>query len=202
MENASKALIMAAEVLVGVLIITFGVIMVRAFSNYGAATTASMDDTKRTTFNNQFTKYYDSTTITIHDIITISNLAQENNYLNEYVKKDANGKYVLKDVNDSHPYYINVEIAEKTKLKPLETSQSIKATNLKNLLKNIESLSESEVQQVLKYLSLSATKEADGTIKYDQLYFKVKEIRYDPDTKLVNYVSFEPVKEVYLDLSK
>lgn len=202
MENASKALIMAAEVLVGVLIITFGVIMVRAFSNYGAVTTASMDDTKRTTFNNQFTKYYDSETITIHDIITISNLAQENNYLNEYVKKDANGRYVLKDINDSRPFYITVEILGKGNLKPLETSQSIKLTNLKNLLTNMELLSESEIQQVLKYLALSATKDADGTIRYDSLYFKVKEIRYDPDTKLVNYICFEPVTDVYLDLSK
>ena len=202
MENASKALIMAAEVLVGVLIITFGVIMVRAFSNYGAVTTASMDDTKRTVFNNQFTKYYDSTTITIHDIITVSNLAQENNFTYEYVKKDANGKYVLVDTTENYPFYITVEIADKTKLKPLETSQSIKATNLKNLLKNMENLSETEIQQVLKYLALSATKEADGSIKYNQLYFKVKELRYDPDTKLVNYISFAPVDDVYLDLSK
>ena len=146
MENASKALIMAAEVLVGVLIITCGGIMVRAFSNYGAGTTASMDDTKRTVFNNQFTKYYDSTTITIHDIITVSNLAQENNFTYEYVKKDYYNfdegwlfdEYVITEILNDEVEILQITIHNEKKIEKLD----VKGTFTKNQKKIANKINE------------------------------------------------------------
>ena len=57
MENASKALIMAAEILIGVMIISIGVYLFNTLGQYSAETTAEMEETQQAQFNNQFLKY-------------------------------------------------------------------------------------------------------------------------------------------------
>ena len=78
MENASKALIMAAEVLVGVIIISIGVALFTIFSNYSRSTAMQVEQTQIAEFNNNFLKYEDKD-ITAHDIISVANLAKQNN---------------------------------------------------------------------------------------------------------------------------
>ena len=57
MENASKALIMAAEILVGVLIISIAVYLIMTMGEYSANTTSRMEDAQITQFNQQFLQY-------------------------------------------------------------------------------------------------------------------------------------------------
>lgn len=92
MENASKALLMAASILVGVLLISIGVYLFTVFGNSGAKISERITQSQIDQFNAQFTKYEGNTTCRIHDIISVANLAKENN-------SQLNGIY-----------YINVEI--------------------------------------------------------------------------------------------
>ncbi len=79
MENASKALIMAAGILIGVLILTLAVFL---FTDFGATSQgiySQMEERQLTEYNTQYTVYAGRTDITIYDIISLANLAQENN---------------------------------------------------------------------------------------------------------------------------
>ena len=59
MENASKALIMAASMLLSVMIITVGIVLFRSFGSTGSDIIDKMSQTQITEFNNQFYKYKD-----------------------------------------------------------------------------------------------------------------------------------------------
>ena len=94
MENASKALIIAAGVLLGIMIISVGVVLFRSFGSSGAEIMGYIERVQVAEFNNQFYKYYGKVTnynettkqyeestikVTSHDIVSIANLAQKNN---------------------------------------------------------------------------------------------------------------------------
>ena len=58
MENASKALIMAATVLLGLMIISVGVALFNTFSEFSRDTLEKVADKKVAEFNNNYIKYY------------------------------------------------------------------------------------------------------------------------------------------------
>lgn len=78
MENASRALLMAGGILLGVLILT---LMVTLFIS-AREMSSGYDDQKQSEavqkFNVNFTKYI-GRNLTIHDVVTICNFAKENN---------------------------------------------------------------------------------------------------------------------------
>lgn len=92
MENASKALMIAAGVLVGMLILSLGVYLYYSLGTYITANQETMNANELSQFNTQFIKYinYQEQTgpidrdkiefeLTIHDVVTAANLAYENN---------------------------------------------------------------------------------------------------------------------------
>ena len=87
MENAVKALLMAAGVLIGMMILSLGVSLYTSLSGYVESTQNEIIANEIRQFNNQFTKfinYNEDTnamefTLTIHDIVTAANTAYENN---------------------------------------------------------------------------------------------------------------------------
>ena len=105
MENASRALIMAAGVLVGVLLLSLAVYLFTIFGNFGSEMTTQMNEKNLSEFNAQFTKYESyqdengkwQNTCRAQDVVTIANLAKENNNKYEYTVSDANtGYYYVK----------------------------------------------------------------------------------------------------------
>jgi len=82
MENASKALLMAAEVLIAILIASLFALFFSTMSEY----TKSYEERKQTeelqAFNNQFEKYIGGATA--QDVVTVINLAKEYNEKMEY----------------------------------------------------------------------------------------------------------------------
>lgn len=119
MENASKALLMAASVILGLMIISVGVALFNSFGGSSASIMNKIEKNKIAEFNNQFLKFYGETTeenektgkeeivpikLTIHDVITLANLAKKNNI--EYEVQDQNG---WKD----NSYYIQVTLMKK-----------------------------------------------------------------------------------------
>lgn len=80
MENASRALLMAASVLVGILIISIGVALFSSFAGSSKNIIDKIEENKITEFNNKFFKYYgEGKEVTAHDVITIVNAARQNN---------------------------------------------------------------------------------------------------------------------------
>lgn len=99
MENASKALLMAAGVLIGILILS---LIVYLFANFGMAS-AEVHKQKDTNdinrFNTQFTSY-EGKECNIQDVVSAANLAIDNN------------KNYSLDAADGNNYYITVNITE------------------------------------------------------------------------------------------
>lgn len=85
MENASKALIMAGGVLIGILIISLAVYLFTDFGSTSAQINAQNSQKQITEFNSKFTSYEGykdkdgNWKITIYDIITLASYAKENN---------------------------------------------------------------------------------------------------------------------------
>ena len=89
MENASKALTMAAGVLIGVLIISLAVYLFVDFGTTSAEVNKQNEKQKIVQFNSQFTSYEtEEKTWTIYDIITIAKYAKENNEYYEDSSED------------------------------------------------------------------------------------------------------------------
>lgn len=89
MENASKALIIAGIILIGVLLLALMVYFFTSASGLRSAYSNNINNTRITEFNTKFTKYnitkeqYKNSNgrdyVTIHDIVTLVNYAKEFN---------------------------------------------------------------------------------------------------------------------------
>lgn len=84
MENASRALLMAASVLVGVLIISVGVALFNSFGGSSKSIIIKLEESKIHEFNNNFLKYYGKDVeVTAHDVVSMANVAKQANKKNE-----------------------------------------------------------------------------------------------------------------------
>ncbi len=100
MENASNALLIAGAVLIGIMVLGVGVYLVNAFGASSRQINSQIEEAKIAAFNYQFTKYEGIDKIKAHDIVTVCNLAKENN-------KNRYGY----DLETSSPFYITVKVA-------------------------------------------------------------------------------------------
>ena len=99
MENASKALIIAGEILIGVIILS---ILAYLFSRAsGSSQSYSEAEQKKVldAFNNKF-EIYNRNNLIIHDIITVANLAKQFNNENQLTREsDAYIQVIFDDQN-------------------------------------------------------------------------------------------------------
>jgi len=79
MENASKALLMAAGVLIGILLISLAVYLFADFGATSAKINAQNAQKQVSQFNSKFTSYEGKDGLTIYDVITVIGYAKENN---------------------------------------------------------------------------------------------------------------------------
>lgn len=92
MENASKALLMAAAVLFGVMILAVGTFLFFSLGQYGRGIEEDKENVRISAFNSNFTKFEGAKSVTIHEILGLANLAIENNQKYELLKADAGDK--------------------------------------------------------------------------------------------------------------
>ena len=120
MENASKALLMAAGVLMGILILSLAIHLFVSFAMTSAEMHGTIENNRLSEFNSQFTSYEAKDNITIYDVITIVNLAKENN------------KYFDLNTQTNDNFYIRVDLKN-----PTENNIEKRDENfLNNLIKN------------------------------------------------------------------
>lgn len=146
MENASKALIIAAEVLIGVMILSIGAYLFAKFANYSKENYQIIEDRQIAEFNNQFLKYTGNNDCTIHDIASLANLAQKNN--KEYGVENETG------YSANLPYIqVDLEGYEHLEKYGLESSNVYKDKSLVDLIKQYDLKSNNEVQyfECVKY---------------------------------------------------
>lgn len=93
MENASKALLMAASVLIGILIISLAIYLFVSFGSTSAEVHKQNEVQQIAQFNSRFTSY-EQKTCTIYDVVTLANLATENNIYYELTSRQRNSKNV------------------------------------------------------------------------------------------------------------
>lgn len=103
MENASKALIMAASVLIGILILSLVVYLFTSFAGTSAQIHEENAKKQIDQFNSQFTSYVGKEGITIYDVVSVANLATENNRYYEFGKRTS-----VPDANNVKDNYISV----------------------------------------------------------------------------------------------
>ncbi len=115
MENASKALLMAAGVLIGILILSLAVYLFATFGSASAELHKENEQNQINQFNSQFTSYVGKDNVTIYDVITAANLATENNINYEYTKRNTPGdgkdsyisvQFINSDISDYNGRYI------------------------------------------------------------------------------------------------
>lgn len=143
MENASKALIMAAGVLLGVMLISFAVYLFSTFGSYSNDVYLQMEERRMDAFNSQFTKYYgteqrenpyDSNSdkyyngpilCTVQDVVTIAKLARDSNA--KYGVYEDNPNYISTNPNEM---YVTVNLLSITKGNNIENWTENQFTNL------------------------------------------------------------------------
>ncbi len=113
MENASKALLIASGILIGILILTLMVSLYFIFSQYAKETQDQIAKKDIQTFNQEFLKYDGRTNLSIQEVVSIKNQALEHN--NSYSNYNVTTS-VYNGTND----YIGVYIQNK----PILTSDS------------------------------------------------------------------------------
>lgn len=118
MEDAVKALLIAAGVLICVMIITLGIALFSSLSQYVEDTQNRIEENALQKFNEQFTKYINCEDLTIQDIVTVANIAYENN------------KNYNLTVQNGYNYYVTIKIGNTQ-----EIQETIK-DNTAQLLKN------------------------------------------------------------------
>ena len=96
MENASKALLMAGGVLIGILVLSLAVYLFATFGADSRRIQAQIDERQLTQYNAQYTIYDGRSDITIYDIISVANLAKENNdYYNSFSDYESEYKVTV-----------------------------------------------------------------------------------------------------------
>lgn len=173
MENASNALIMAASVLLGLMIISVGVALFTSFSDFSATAYEEMQEKQLLEWNNKYLQYYGDISnvdskgrvttspivVTAHDIVSVSNNAKQNNIYYELDKTSS---------GNENMYYVQVVVKDNSKT-----------------YANFESLTDTEKSNFLRDNSLT---EENGELVQKQ--YKCSNAKISKVTKRVYYIEF------------
>ena len=121
MENASKALLMAASVLIGVLVLSLAVYIFVSFGTTSAELHKQQEQQQLIQFNAQFNSY---------DVVTVANLATENNIYHEFEKRVS--------ITTGKDFYISVILKnDANNYVPIERGHNENTTNVINYYNKI-----------------------------------------------------------------
>lgn len=98
MENATKALLMGAGVLIGIMILSLAVYLFVSFGGTAQRIQNQIDQSELDAFNNRFISYQ-AKECTVYDILTVVNMANEFNASNQFGTTSTN--YIQVWVKDS-----------------------------------------------------------------------------------------------------
>lgn len=127
MENASNALLLAAGVLIGVLILSLMVYLFIDFGSTSAEINSQITEQQLSQFNSKFTSYEGQEELTIYDVITVASYANENNI---YYKDNLDNYKIIIYLSNPSTSQIQDNI-ENIKLSLIENDKNLlTSTNL------------------------------------------------------------------------
>lgn len=189
-NNASKALLMAAGVLIGIIMLSLGVYLVTSMRNFSKNYNENLEQQQLAQFNSKFTVFQNRENISIHEIITLVNIAEEFNKTNNI------------EANNRQHINIYVDFSKGKPINLTDTSTYPKTTKYRNnpnqfindLLDGIYIYSiygntvEKEGQFQYEYIEDSNTKK-----KYKKYYncFQYVDCYINPETGRIEYISFK-----------
>lgn len=218
MENASKALTMAAGVLIAILIIALIYVLINNISDLSQQDEQQLIAKQTATFNKDF-ESYDRKLMRGVDLITVINKAIANNekYENEQKIYDINIVFTLKsDVTE-----VTVIVKNNKQVRKAKTIPVFKGNKKIELVDN--KASDRINDDIRKFMKLGVYDEEKGyQIQYDndsygqedktsytKIYngyttfkrkiFKCTKIGYSDDTGRVNYLEYEEIETSNLD---
>ena len=100
MENVSKALIIAGEVLIAVLVLSLAMVVIVKFGKFSANTNKRLSENELNNFNNKFYAFNGRINITADEIASLINFAKENNDLHEVDLTGSFFKFLSKKTGD------------------------------------------------------------------------------------------------------
>ena len=116
MENATKALLIAAGVLIGMIILSMGVYLFSGISSYMSETQEIIENNAINKFNTQFFNYQteENEELSFQDVITVANIAYDNNFENELTGDSYIGDGTTNYVQVTIKGYISPKTGEET----------------------------------------------------------------------------------------
>lgn len=94
MENANKALLIAASVLIGVMLLSIAVYLFSIFGGLSSEISSQLNEKEINEFNAKFYQY-EGKKCRAHDIVSVANMAKENNAQYEYTNTDSVAPYYI-----------------------------------------------------------------------------------------------------------
>ncbi len=184
MENASKALIIAAEILLGVMIISLAVYVFNMFAGYSEERYSKIEETQIAEFNDRFYKFYGTTLnsegvakpieCTIHDIVSLANFAQKHNLEYSLIEEGGQGSDSYKKiagVTTTNSLYVQIDLQGESN--------------------NLELKSNSYLVNLIKQNDLK--EDAEGK-KTETKYYECVVCEPQGGNKRVNYVRFKEIR--------
>ena len=165
MENASKALLMAAEVLIGILILSLMVYLFATFGSDSAKVNKQLEDNKLAEFNSQYDKYVNKDDVTIYDVITVTNLAIENN------------KYYELETSTSGNYYISIYLDRKTGGEDVQNLEKKGQDDLTGIIE-YEELKIVDPTKVTSTYAYKILPKYDCKVEYSNITGRVKIVKF------------------------
>ena len=164
MENASKALIIAGEILIGVLIISLASYIIVQFGTFSRNLNIKMEEAEIMQFNVKFTNYAGRANISSQEVVTIINFAKQRN--EEY------------NVNSNDEFYIDVCIDGKSALNTNINQYLEENKNNTYYYCNLRNVKIINDEQGLKLTAITTN----------------DDITYNFNTQLVNKIDFHEIK--------
>ncbi len=102
MENATKALLIAAGVLIAMMILSMGVYLYYSIGSYVERSQEQIAQQELDKFNTQFYNYQsdENEKFSFQEVVTVANLAYENNIKNEFPIAKFNNNFVLNNIDE------------------------------------------------------------------------------------------------------
>ena len=187
MENASKALLMTASILIGLIILSLGIYLVNTFKSFSQDYNDSMGIQKMEQFNAQFTAFSTRSNVSIHEIMTLTNYAKEFNSIN--------------NIEKGNNQYIKVYITFKEKGKNFNLTDESTYPKNGEYYKNSDKFINSLLDGTYVYSLYGSDVEKNGQYQYDYDEINKKKIYYNcytcknyevnPQTGRVESITFE-----------
>lgn len=186
MENASKALIMAGEVVIAVLVIGLIVYINVLFGSFSNSMNSKIAESQVSQFNNNFFIYSGRYNITVPEIATIINFAKQTNDSNDLSRTNP----------EASIYYIDVTIDGKDFFNSssyIDNDSEYDNSNLKFKQKVNEFLNNNNK------LYFTCNCKASVIVDTKQVNIKSQDIDITTDTttKMVTKINFNTIPETY-----